>query len=164
MGTGARFVLIPLQLSAEGVGGRGIAFTFAGVAIVMAACALLTGRVVDRRGTTAPMLIGAAVSVVLLLGLSRTNTALSTALVAVSIGFGLQPTATAAILRLTAMSDRLGVDSGTSLSYVNLCWTGGYLVGSLTAGWVSQRASDAAAWVVLACVCAAAGALFAFTR
>ena len=49
---------------------------------------------------------------------------------------------------------------------MNPCWTGGYLVGSLTAGWVSQRASDAAAWVMHACACAsrAVSALLGFTR
>ena len=82
----------------------------------MAACTLLIGRVVDRRGSIAPMLRGAAASIVLLLGLSRSDTARSTPLVAVSIGFELQPAASAAILRLTAMSDRLGLVRGTSVS------------------------------------------------
>lgn len=151
---GAVDVLVPLELAELGAGAGAIAAVFLGAAALEAVSAPLAGRLSDRRGRLMPSVAGLAGSAVFMLLLALPDRAwllgLTLILAAPAIGMLWSP----AMAMLADGAEARGVDQGLAFGFVNLGWGLGHTTGAIAGPALGEAASDAAAYVTLAVICA----------
>lgn len=159
IGYGVAGVLVPLRLHALGASAAAIAAAYIAAALLETAVSPLIGGLYDRRGAIVVLratLFGATLCA-LVLALAPPLLVLL-AMLALSwpvIGSVWVP----ALAELTAAAERVGAGPGLALGLFNLCWAASQSVAAI-GGAQLARSSEAAPFVVLACIYAAA-ALFA---
>ncbi len=155
---GALQVLVPLHLSAAGVGRSGIGAAYSAGAMVGAVAILVSGRAGDRFGRI-PLAAGACAALAVLSGLLALP--LSAALVvAVVVASGpVQSILYAVGYPLSADgADRANLGHGIAIGIVNLTWGVGAVVGPLAGPGVAQALGDRASYALLAILAAIAAA------
>ncbi|CAA9463531.1 MAG: Uncharacterized MFS-type transporter [uncultured Solirubrobacteraceae bacterium] len=150
-------VLLPLRMSELGAGTALIAAAFLVAAGLEALVSPLSGRVADRRGRLAPVLVGvcAAVVPVGLMAFSDTVWELAGLLLLASPAIGILWAPAHALL--ADVAEELGIAQGLGFALVNLAWAAGQTVGSAGSARLAQAAGDALPFVVLAALCAGSG-------
>lgn len=147
-------VLAPLRLSALGWGAVAIGATFLCGAGLEAVNNAWLGRVVDRRGTTPPILVGLAASVVVAALLPWPGRALLLALLVCLGGVAFGAFYTPGMTRLTHLAEERGLDHGYTFALVSLAWAPGQTLGAAGSAALAQATADAAPYLVLSALCA----------
>jgi MFS family permease len=148
---GATGTLLPLRLSRFGASGLEIGATFLVASLLSARVASPIGRMVDRRGSRLPLIVGLTMTAVLLSLLPLPHSALALAAVsAVAIGGPLTAYTIPAIALLTASAERAGVALAVATMLLNLAWATGETIGAPAAAILSQATSDAVPLLALA--------------
>jgi MFS family permease len=147
-------VLAPLRLSALGWGAVAIGATFLCAAGIEAVDNAWLGRVVDRYGTTPPILGGLAASVVVAALLPWPGRAFLLALLVCLAGVGFGAFYTPGMTRLTHLAEERGLDHGYTFALVSLAWAPGQTLGAAGSAALAQATADAVPYLLLATVCA----------
>jgi MFS family permease len=147
-------VLAPLRLSALGWGAVAIGATFLCGAGLEAANNAWLGRLVDRHGTTPPILVGLAVSVVVAALLPWPGQALLLAVLVCVGGVAFGAFYTPGMTRLTHLAEERGLDHGYTFALVSLAWAPGQALGAAGSAALAQATADAVPYLALAGVCA----------
>jgi MFS family permease len=147
-------VLAPLRLSALGWGAVAIGATFLCGAGLEAVNNAWLGRAVDRYGTTPPILVGLAASVVVAVLLPWPGRALVLALLVCLGGVAFGAFYTPGMTRLTHLAEERGLDHGYTFALVSLAWAPGQTLGAAGSAALAQATADAVPYLVLAAVCA----------
>jgi MFS family permease len=159
---GAFGVLVSLRLDVLGATATGVAAVFLVAAGLEAAVSPLVGRLSDRRGRIAPVLVGLAGSSLLLVTLPLPDDlALLVALALVTapvIGILWAP----ASALLSDGAEAVGLDQGYAFALLNLGWASGQVTGSAGGGALADATSDMVPFLTLSVVCLAT--LAALTR
>lgn len=157
-------VLLPLQMAAVGAGTASIAAVFLVASGLEAVVSPLSGRVADRRGRLAPVLVGvgAAAAPVALMGFSHSVWALAVLLLlaAPAIGILWAP----AVALLADVAEHLGIAQGLGFAVVNLAWAAGQTLGSAGSARLAQAAGDALPFLLLSALCVGSGLALARPR
>ena len=152
---GAIGVLGPLRLDDLGASGTAVAAVWLVAAGLEAFVSPVVGRLSDRHGRLAPVLVALSLApVVLLLLPVAAAPGVLAALVIIGapvIGILWAP----ASAMLSDGAEAVGLDQALGFALLNLGWALGQVVGSAAAGAVAQATSDAVPYCVLAGVCVA---------
>jgi MFS family permease len=147
-------VLVPLRLSTLGFGGAAIGSVFLCSAALEAGNNILIGRVSDRRGTAAPIIVGLAGSVLFAAILPWPGSAVVLAIVVVLASLAFGAFFTPALTLLTNVSEARGLDYGYAFALVNLAWAPGETIGAAGGGSLAHATADAVPYLTFAGVCA----------
>jgi MFS family permease len=147
-------VLVPLRLSTLGFGGAAIGSVFLCSAALEAGNNILIGRVSDRRGTAAPIIVGLAGSVLFAAILPWPGSAVLLAVVVVLASLAFGAFFTPALTLLTNVSEARGLDYGYAFALVNLAWAPGETIGAAGGGSLAHATADAVPYLTFAGVCA----------
>jgi MFS family permease len=147
-------VLVPLRLSTLGFGGAAIGSVFLCSAALEAGNNILIGRVSDRRGTAAPIIVGLAGSVLFAAILPWPGSAVLLAVVVVLASLAFGAFFTPALTLLTNVSEARGLDYGYAFALVNLAWAPGETIGAAGGGSLAHATTDAVPYLTFAGVCA----------
>jgi MFS family permease len=147
-------VLVPLRLSTLGFGGAAIGSVFLCSAALEAGNNILIGRVSDRRGTAAPIIVGLAGSVLFAAILPWPGSAVVLAIVVVLASLAFGAFFTPALTLLTNVSEARGLDYGYAFALVNLAWAPGETIGAAGGGSLAHATTDAVPYLTFAGVCA----------
>jgi MFS family permease len=150
---GAQGVLVPLRLSALGLGAVAIGAVYLVATTLEAGAAPLIGRVTDRRGKRLPVMVGLAASAVATAILPWPDVAALLAVIAVfsALSFGISWTP--AMSFVTESAERIGVDVAWGVALINLAWAPGQAVGALGGGALAHATSDAVPYLLLSAAC-----------
>jgi MFS family permease len=163
--SGAIDVLVPLQLDDLGASGIAIGAFFLCLAAIEGALAPVVGRVSDRHGRVAPLRAGLLVGVLASALLTLPDSIAAVAVVMVLAILALALMYTPAMALLSDESERAGLDLAFAAGLVNLSWAGGQVIGGAALARVADQTSDATAYVLVAVLFAATGAvLLAWAR
>lgn len=151
---GAVEVLAPLRLSDLGAGSAVVGGVFLVSAGVEAAITPFLGRLSDRRGRMAPIRIGltASIPVAVILSLVGTVALVSAGVIAMFLALSFFWAPGHAMLSDSA--EELGMDQGRAGGFMNLAWAGGMVAGGVIGGAFADSLSDAAAYGLVASLCA----------
>jgi MFS family permease len=152
-------VLVPLRLSHLGYSGAAIGAVFLCSAALEAGNNILVGRVSDRYGTTRPIVVGLAGSVVFAALLPWPGAAFLLAVVVVMASLAFGTFFTPALTLLTHVSEARGLDYGYAFALVNLAWAPGETLGAAGGGGLAHATADAVPYLALAVICIASFAL-----
>jgi len=146
-------VLVPLSLAARGWEAGRLGALYAGSAALEALVHPLLGRWADRQGALAPVSVGLAGSIAVLLGLATADSPwlVAALVVAAAITFGATLVPGMALLSRTA--DAAGLDSVLAMALANLAWALGHAVGSPICGWMADRVGDTLTYATFAALC-----------
>jgi MFS family permease len=147
-------VLVPLRLSTLGFGGAAIGSVFLCSAALEAGNNILIGRVSDRRGTAAPIIVGLAGSVLFAAILPWPGSAVVLAIVVVLASLAFGAFFTPALTLLTNVSEARGLDYGYAFALVNLAWAPGETIGAAGGGSLAHATADVVPYLTFAGVCA----------
>lgn len=147
-------VLAPLRLSTLGVGAVAISGVFLGAAALETVTNTLLGRVSDRSGPVAPLLVGLAVSVVVAALLPWPDERFLLAALIVLAGPCFAAFFTPGMTLLTHLSEQRGLTLGYAFTLVSLAWAPGEALGAAGAGALAGATSDAVPYLLLALACA----------
>lgn len=150
---GTQSVLVPLRLSALGLGAVAIGGVYLVATGLEAVVSPVVGRVSDRRGRRLPVVVGlmasAVASAVLPWPGSGTLLAIVAVFAAVSFGMFWAP----AMSFLTETAERIGLDVAWAFALINLAWAPGQALGALGGGGIARATSDAVPYLVLSGAC-----------
>lgn len=151
---GTQSVLVPLRLSALGVGAAAIGGMYVGATALEAVAAPLVGRLSDRRGRRLPVLFALAGSAVLVATLPWPRWPVLLALLAVAavIFFGLSWAP--AMSHVTHAAEARGLDPVWAVVLINMAWAPGQALGSVGGGSLARATSDAVVYLLLSGLCA----------
>ncbi|MGI8714225.1 MAG: MFS transporter [Solirubrobacteraceae bacterium] len=148
---GATNVLLPLRLSRFGASGVAIGATFLLAAALSSVLSPIVGRVTDRRGTRAPVVVGLIASAVLLVALLAPRSALLlAALCVIALGAPLTGYMIPAVSMMTDSAERAGIALVLATTLVNLSYATGETIGAPLAAGLSQATSDAVPVLLIA--------------
>lgn len=148
---GATNTLLPLRLSRLGASGVAIGVTFVVASLTSMVCTPAVGRIVDRRGTTLPLIAGLSVTAVLIALLPLPQSALLLAvLTALALGGPLTASTNPAMSLMTDAVDRIGAAVAFGSMLLNLAWAMGETIGAPAAASLSGATSDAVPLLLLA--------------
>ncbi len=141
---GATGTLIPLRLARFGASSLVIGATFVLASLVSMTVSPRIGRVVDRRGSRAPLLWGLILAAALLVLVPVPSSAPGLVVVSViAIGGPLTAYTVPAISLITEAAEQAGVAVALATMVLNLAWATGETIGSPVAASLSQATSDA---------------------
>ena len=143
---GAMSVLAPLRLAAAGFGAAAIGAVWLAAAGLEAAQAPLVGRVVDRRGSTAPVEVALVAGGLALLGLASGVRPLGYVPMVVIASVALGSLFTPAFALIAAGAEGTGLSRGVAFGCMNAAWAVGALAGAVLGGAVASATAD---WVPL---------------
>ena len=148
-------VLVPLRLDALGASGALVAGVWLVAAGLEAVVSPVVGRLSDRYGRLLPAAVALAgtIGVLVLLPLPDTVAVLVVVMLVAAPVIGILWAPASALLSDGA--EAVGLDQALGFALLNLAWAGGQTLGSAGGGRLAEATSDAAAYAVLACVCAA---------
>lgn len=147
-------VLAPLELDRLGATGVAIAGVFLVAAGIEAVVQVLVGRATDRRGRIWPLRIGFAGAIAFMLVMPLPQVAWGLAIVTTIGCVVVGAINTPAMTLLSDGVEAARLDQGFGFALVNLVWAGGQVLGAIGGGALASGAGDAAAYLVLAGVCA----------
>jgi MFS family permease len=148
---GALGTLLSLRLSRLGASGVAIGITFVIASLFSTVLTPLLGRVVDRRGNMPPMIVGLAVSVVLVALLPVPQTALILAILTVAtLGGPLVASTIPAMALMTDSIEAMGAALAFGSMLLNVAWSLGEMFGAPAAASLSHATSDAVPMALLA--------------
>lgn len=148
---GATGTLLPLRLSRFGASGVAIGLTFVLASLLSTVLTPWTGRLVDRRGTIAPLCVGLAVSAVLIAVLPLPHSALAlAAITVVAIGGPMIAATMPAMSMMADAIEQIGASLAFGTMLLNLAWAMGETVGAPAAATISRATSDAVPLLLLA--------------
>ena len=151
---GLVFVLGPLQLDAAGVGALGVTAVF----LLAAACEAAVGPGVgiwsDRRGRLAPIRFALPAAAAVLVVLPWVGNAWVLAAFIVLAGLAVGSFWAPAMAMLSDSWEAVGLSHGLGFALMNFAWAPGNVVGSAVGGGLAELAGDAAAYSVVAGLCA----------
>lgn len=155
MAFGVFDVLAPLRLARLGAAGLLIASTFLAAAAIEGMLSPLAGRLTDRRGAVAPVMISLVVAATVSVLAPRLATVqlLVPALIVGMPAFG--TLFTPAMALLSDGADRENLDQGLAFGLGNLAWALGQAVAAAGSGALAQVTSDLVPYSVLAVACVA---------
>jgi MFS family permease len=152
---GAINVVTPLRLDELGTSGAAIGAIFLAAAAVEGVITPLVGRVSDRRGRFAPIMIGlvAAIAVGIYLPVVGTAPLVAAGVIVLvaALAFFWAP----AMAMLSDVADTVGLDQGMAAGFINLAWAGGQLLGAALGGALADSLGDAVAYGALVGLCGA---------
>jgi MFS family permease len=151
---GSLGVLAPLRLSALGVGAVAISGVFLGGAALETVSNTVLGRVSDRVGPVAPLLVGLAASIVVALLLPWPGERIGLAALIVIAGPCFAAFFTPGMTLLTNLSEQRGLSLGYAFTLVSLAWAPGEALGAAGSGALAGATSDAVPYLLLAGACA----------
>jgi MFS family permease len=141
---GATGTLLPLRLSRFGASEVSIGITFVLASLMAALLTPLVGRLMDRRGTTLPLLAGLGVTAALLLLLPLPQSPLALAVLTImTLGGPLTASTLPAISLMTDAIERHGAALAFATMLLNLAWAVGETIGAPAAANISHATSDA---------------------
>jgi len=150
---GTQSVLVPLRLSALGLGAVAIGAVYLVATGLEAVASPVVGRVSDRRGRRLPVVVGLTASAVAATVLPWPGSSALLAVVAVfaAVSFGMfwAP----AMSFLTETAERIGLDVAWAFALINLAWAPGQALGALGGGGIARATSDAVPYLVLSGAC-----------
>ena len=155
LGFGVLNVLVPLRLSALGLGSVAIGAIWLAGSGVEAAASPVVGHVSDRRGRLLPLrvgLVGAAIAFALLPFLRGQWWLLAPGVFVCGLTLGVfwAP----AMSMLSDEADAIGLDYAFGFALINLAWAPAQIVGAAGGGALADAASDAAPFATLAALSA----------
>ena len=161
---GTMGVLLPLEMADVGAGTALIAAVFLVASGFEALVSPLSGRVADRRGRLAPVLVGvgAAAVPVALMAFSDTVWGLAALLLLASPAIGILWAPAVALL--ADVAEDLGIAQALGFALVNLAWAAGQTLGSAGSARLAQAAGDALPFLVLSALCVGSGLAIARAR
>ena len=149
-------LLLPLHLSAQGVGRSGIGLIFTAAAILGTVVTLISGRLGDRTGRL-PLAIGASLALAAACAALAVPAGRTVFVVAVVAFSGVQAVLYAVGYPLGADgADRAGLGHGVVLGVINLIWGAGAVIGPLAASNLAGLTGERPAYMVLAALCVVA--------
>jgi MFS family permease len=145
-------VLVPLRLSALGVGAVVISGAFLGAAALEASLSAVIGRLSDRRGPLAPVRVSLvfAVAVAVLIPFVAPSAVLVGLLVIGLPAFGVLFVPASAMISDGA--DRRRLHQGLAFGLANLAWAAGQGLAAASSGALAQATDDAFPFALLAAV------------
>lgn len=147
---GATNALLPLRLSRFGASGVAIGVTFVLASLLSALLTPWAGRLVDRRGIVAPLVVGLTGSALLIASLPLPDDALALgALTVLALGGPLVGAEMGAVSVMTDAVDRVGTPLVLGTMLLNLAWALGETVGAPAAATLSHATSDAVPLVLI---------------
>jgi MFS family permease len=157
-------VLAPLRLDRLGASGVTVGVAFLLAAGAAAATSPFVGRVSDRRGWRAPVIIGLASSALFaaLLPLPASAVLVFALVVFADAVFGVVYPPAGALLADGA--ERVGLDQGYAFSLFNLAWGLGQVLGGAGSAGLSQATSDAIPYAALVVLCLGTLGVIAWER
>lgn len=148
---GATNTLLPLRLSHLGASGVAIGLTFVLASLVAALLTPAIGRLVDRRGIMAPLIVGLGATAVLLALLPVPSSALTLAgLTVVALGCPLTASTMPAMSMMNEAVEQTGAALAFGTMFLNVAWAMGETVGAPAAASLSRATSDAVPLAALA--------------
>jgi MFS family permease len=142
---------LPLRLSRFGASGIAIGVTFILASLLSTLLAPGIGRFTDRRGNALPLIVGLALTAVLLALLPLPETAFPLAVITVlALGGPTTACTTAAMSVMTDAVERIGAALAFGTMLLNLAWGIGETVGAPAAATLSHATNDAVPLLVLA--------------
>src|SRR5215211_4360877 len=152
---GAINVITPLRLDELGTSGAAIGAIFLAAAAVEGVITPLAGRVSDRRGRMAPIVIGLVAAIVVAVFLPIAGTAALVAAGVIVLVAALAFFWAPAMAMLSDVADAVGFDQGMAAGFINLAWAGGQLLGAALGGALADSLGDAVAYGALVGLCGA---------
>jgi MFS family permease len=146
-------VLGPLRLDALGASGAAIAAIWLVAAGLEATVSPVVGRLSDRHGRIAPVLVALATVpwVLLLLPVADSAVVLAGLVILAAPLIGILWAPASALLSDGA--EAVGLDQALGFALLNLGWALGQVIGSGVSGAVAEATSDAVPYCVLSAVC-----------
>jgi MFS family permease len=152
--SGVLEVLVPLRLSALGASGVAVGAVFLVAAGIEAIVSPVSGRISDRRGRMAPMLVGLAAATVLGVLLPLADTQLLVAALLVLVVMALGTFWAPAMAMLSEASEAVGLEQGLAFALANMAWAGGHVIGGAGGARLADATSDAVPYGLMAATCA----------
>lgn len=150
---GAISVLIPLRFDELGSGAAVIAGVFLVAALLEALVAPLAGRVSDRRGRLAPLLVGLVAGLVFLPLVTLPESAVGLGVVTIAAAPAIGILWTPAMAMLSDGAEAVGLDQALAAALVNLGWGIGQLTGSAGGARLGEGIGDGPTFLLLAGLC-----------
>jgi MFS family permease len=147
-------VLVPLRLSALGATGVEVGAIFLVAAGIEAIVSPVSGRISDRRGRMAPMLVGLAAAAMLGVLLPLAGTQLLVAALLVLVVMALGTFWAPAMAMLSEASEAVGLEQGLAFALANMAWAGGHVIGGAGGARLADATSDAVPYGLMAATCA----------
>ncbi|MGO4255918.1 MFS transporter [Marmoricola sp. RAF53] len=160
---GARVTLPVVELDHE-IGTANIALVFSLCGLAMAAVAVGVGRLSDRFRPRRLVAVGAAVSAVCSVFLAYVAEPVALVGLVIALGCFVQVGMTAGFASITTENANAGLDPAVSWTYLNLVWTGGFLLGNVGPSGVAGVLTTSSAWLVVALAISVAGPVTLLVR
>jgi predicted MFS family arabinose efflux permease len=152
---GTMSVLGPLKLDEFGASAAAIGTVWLLAAGLEALVSPIAGRISDRRGRLAPLLVGLVGGAITMAILPWPGTALGLAIVIVVgspvIGLLWAP----AMAMLSDGAEHVGLEQGLAFGLMNLTWATGQALGDVGGARLGEAAGDEVAYLLLSAVCVA---------
>ena len=150
---GVQGVLVPLRLSALGLGAVAIGAVYLVATCLEAVAAPLVGRLSDRRGRRLPVMVGLGASAVATAVLPWPEAAAALAVIAVFAALSFGISWSPAMSFISESAEQIGVDVAWGFALINLAWAPGQALGAFGGGALARATSDAVPYLLLCAAC-----------